>query len=86
MPYWSNIVLEKPTFQSNTEKKHNSLVINNVKINYKTNVAVENLFKDKKADMSTLNQPVIITLKKYPLWEKCPNTEFLLVRIFLYSD
>ena len=86
MPYWSNIVFEKPTFQSNTEKKHNSLVINNVKINYKTNVAVENLFKDKKADTSTLNQLVIITLKKYPLCEKCPNTEFLLVRIFLYSE
>ena len=66
MHYWSNIVLEKPTFQSNTEKKHNSLVINNVKINYKTNVAVENLFKDKKTDTSTLKQLVIDYIKKIP--------------------
>ena len=66
MHYWSNIVLEKPTFQSNTEKKHNSLVINNVKINYKANVAVENLFKDKKIDTSTLNQLVIDYIKKIP--------------------
>ena len=32
MPYWSNILLEKPSaIHANTEKKHNLLVINNAK-------------------------------------------------------
>ena len=49
MPYWSNILLEQPsTIQANTKKKHELLVINNAKINNKTNAAVENLFKHKK--------------------------------------
>ena len=48
MPYWSNILLEKPsTIPANTEKEHKLLVINNAKINNKTNAAVENLFKQK---------------------------------------
>ena len=65
MPYCSNILLEKPsTIQANIEKKHSTLVINNLKINNKTNVVVENLFKYKKADKSTLNQPIIDYIKR----------------------
>ena len=42
MLYWSNILLEKPsTIPANTEKEDNSLVVNNAKINNKTNAAVE---------------------------------------------
>ena len=60
MPYWSNILVEKPsTIQANSEKKHNLLVINNAKINNKTNDVIENLFKHKKTDKSTLNEPII---------------------------
>ena len=60
MPYWPNILLEKPsTIQANTENKHNLLVINNAKINNKMNVVIENLFKHKKADKSMLNEPII---------------------------
>ena len=65
MPYWSNILLEKPsTIQANTEKKHNLLVTNNAKINNKTNVVVENLFNHIKADKSTLNEPIIDYIKR----------------------
>ena len=65
MPYWSNILLEKPsTIQANTEKKHNLLVINNAKINNKTNAVIENLFEHKKADKSTLNEPIIDYIKR----------------------
>ena len=65
MPYWSNILLEKPpTIQANIEKKYSMLVINNLKINNKTNAVVENLFKYKKADKSTLNQPIIDYIKR----------------------
>ena len=57
MRYWSNILLEKPSaIKTNTEKKHYSLVMNNAKINSKTNAAVENVFKHKKVDKFTLNQ------------------------------
>ena len=64
MPYWSNILLEKPsTIQANTKNKHNLLVINNAKINNKTNAVIENLFKHKKADTSTLNEPIIDYIK-----------------------
>ena len=65
VPYWSNILLEKPsTIQANTEKKRNLLVINNTKINNKTNAVIENLFKHKKADTSTLNEPIIDYIKR----------------------
>ena len=65
VPYWSNILLEKPsTIQANTEKKHNLLVINNVKINSKGNAVVENLFKHQKADKSTTNEPIIDYIKE----------------------
>ena len=65
MSYWSNILLEKPsTIQANTEKKHNLLVINNAKINNKTNAAVENLFKHKKVDKPMLNEPIIDYIKR----------------------
>ena len=74
MPYWSNILLEKPsTIQANNEKKHNLLVINNAKVNNKNNAVVENLFKHKKADQSTLNVP--ITLKNIP--SKCRHEQAL---------
>ena len=63
MPYWSNILLEKPTIQANTEKKHNLLVINNANIN-KTNAVIKNLFKHKKADNSTLNEPIVDYFKR----------------------
>ena len=77
MPYWSNILLEKPsTIQANNEKKHNLQVINNTKINNKNNAVVENLFKHKKADQSTLNVP--ITLKNIP--SKCRHEEALFGR------
>ena len=59
------ILLEKPsTIQANTEKKHNLLVINNAKINNKTNAVVENLFKHKKVDKSMLNEPIIDYIKR----------------------
>ena len=65
MPYWSNILLEKSsTIQANTKNKHNLLVINNAKINNKTNAVIENLFKHKKADRSTLNEPIIDYIKR----------------------
>ena len=65
MLYWSNILLEKSsTIQANTEKKHNLLVINSAKINNKTSVVVENLFKHKKADKPTLNEPIIDYIKR----------------------
>ena len=65
MTYGSNILLEKPsTIQVSTEKKHNLLVTNNTKINNKTNAAVENLFKHKKADKSRLNEPIIDYIKR----------------------
>ena len=65
MSYWSNILLEKPsTIQANTEKKHNLLVINNAKINNKTNAVVENLFKHKKVDKPMLNEPIIDYIKR----------------------
>ena len=65
LPYWSNILLEKSsTIQANTEKKHNLLVINNAEINNETNAVVENLFKHKKADKSTLNEPIIDYIKR----------------------
>ena len=65
MPYWSNILLEKPsTIQTSTEKKHNLLVINNAKINNKTNAVVENLFNHIKADKSTLNEPIVDYIKR----------------------
>ena len=64
MPYWSNILLEKPIIQVNTENKHNLFVITNTKINNKTNAAIENLFKHKKAVKSTLNEPIIDQIKK----------------------
>ena len=65
MPFWSNMLLEKPsTIQANTEKKHNSLVLNNAKINNKTNAAVENVLKHKKVDKSMLNQPIVDYIKR----------------------
>ena len=65
MPYWSNILLEKPSsIQANTEKKHNLLVINNVNINNKTNAIIKNVFKHKKADNSTLNEPIVHYFKR----------------------
>ena len=65
MLYWSNILLEKSsTIQANTEKKHNLLVTNSAKINNKTSAVVENLFKHKKADKSTLNEPIIDYIKR----------------------
>ena len=48
----------------NTEKKHNSLVTSNAKINNKMKAAVENLSKHKKEDNSTLNQPTIDYIKR----------------------
>ena len=59
MPYWSTILLENPITQANTEKKHNLLVINDAKINNKANAVVKNLLKHKKADKSTINEPII---------------------------
>ena len=64
MPYWSNILIENPTIQANTEKKHNLLVINDAKINNKANAVVKNLLKHKKADKSTMNEPIIDYIKR----------------------
>ena len=67
MPYQSNILLEKPSkqnIQANTENKYNPLVTNNAKINTKTNAAVENVFKHKKAHNSMLNQLIIDCIKR----------------------
>ena len=58
MPCWSNILLEKPIIQVNTENKHNLFVITNTKINNKMNAAIEKLFKHKKAVKFTLNEPI----------------------------
>ena len=52
------------TIQANTEKKHNLLVINEAKINNKTSAVVENIFKHKKADTPTLNEPIIDNIKR----------------------
>ena len=60
-----NISLQKPsTIQANTGKKHNLLVINNARINNKTNAVVENLSKHKKANKSTLNELIIDYIKR----------------------
>ena len=57
IPYWSNILLEKPsTIHANTEKKHNLLVINKAKD--------EEPFKHKKADQSTMNELTINYIKR----------------------
>ena len=40
----------------------------------------------KNSKFSKMSVLKIVNQVKVPLREKCPNTEFFLVRIFLYSD
>ena len=46
-------------FKQILKRRTTSLVINNAKINNKTDAAAENVFKHKKVDKSTLNQPIV---------------------------
>ena len=46
-------------FKQILKRRTTSLVINNAKINNKTDAVAENVLKHKKVDKSTLNQPII---------------------------
>ena len=85
-PYWENLCFFFISIRACVENLHTKNCIKNLMV-----IMPSYFYKDIKDKTwnSSVKNAILVTSQTYklpPLREKCPNTEFFLVRIFLHSD